>query len=56
MSAPLSSALREEYKVRSMPIRKDDEVKIVRGQFKGTEGKITSVSARTGLFRLRTVP
>lgn len=30
-------------KVRSIPIRKDDEVTIVRGTNKGREGKITSV-------------
>lgn len=29
--------------VRSIPIRKDDEVTVVRGTHKGREGKITSV-------------
>jgi len=29
---------------RSMPIRKDDEVLIVRGKYKGREGKVTQVS------------
>jgi len=29
--------------VRSIPVRKDDEVQIVRGSFKGREGKVTSV-------------
>ena len=29
--------------VRSIPIRKDDEVTIVRGSSKGREGKVTSV-------------
>ncbi|KAM3066080.1 60S ribosomal protein L26A [Clarireedia jacksonii] len=43
MSAPLSKELREKYNVRSIPIRKDDEVLIVRGINKGSEGKITSV-------------
>jgi len=43
MSAPLSKELREKYNVRSMPIRKDDEVLVVRGSNKGREGKITSV-------------
>ncbi|KAI1820566.1 ribosomal protein L24 [Xylaria intraflava] len=43
MSAPLSKELREKYNVRSMPVRKDDEVQIVRGSNKGREGKITSV-------------
>lgn len=39
MSAPLSSELRQKYNVRSLPIRKNDEVRIVRGQYKG-EGKV----------------
>ncbi|ORY64359.1 ribosomal protein L24 [Pseudomassariella vexata] len=43
MSAPLSKELREKYNVRSIPIRKDDEVTIVRGGQKGREGKVTSV-------------
>lgn len=29
MSAPLSKELRQKYNVRSMPIRKDDEVQVV---------------------------
>ena len=29
--------------VRSIPLRKDDEVKVIRGQFKGKEGKIVQV-------------
>ncbi|TGZ63106.1 hypothetical protein CRM22_007088 [Opisthorchis felineus] len=36
MSAPLSKELRAKYKVRSMPIRKGDEVQIVRGERKDT--------------------
>ncbi|KAG8160266.1 hypothetical protein KVR01_009802 [Diaporthe batatas] len=43
MSAPLSKELREKYNVRSIPIRKDDEVQIVRGTNKDKEGKVTSV-------------
>merc|ERR1712225_194693 len=43
MSAPLSKELREKYNVRSIPIRKDDEVTVVRGTNKGREGKVTSV-------------
>lgn len=39
MSAPLSTELRQKYNVRSLPIRKHDEVKIVRGTFKG-DGKV----------------
>ncbi|KAI0451792.1 ribosomal protein L24 [Xylaria acuta] len=43
MSAPLSKELREKYNVRSIPVRKDDEVQIVRGSNKGREGKVISV-------------
>ncbi|KAK4525021.1 hypothetical protein GAYE_SCF07G2925 [Galdieria yellowstonensis] len=42
MSAPLSKELRTKYSVRSLPIRKEDEVIIVRGAFKGREGKVTT--------------
>lgn len=41
MSAPLSKELRQKYGVRSMPVRKDDEVQVVRGHNKGQQvGKI----------------
>ncbi|KAL9117816.1 MAG: hypothetical protein Q9187_005643 [Circinaria calcarea] len=43
MSAPLDKELREKHNVRSIPIRKDDEVRITRGTNKGREGKVTSV-------------
>eukprot|EP00741_Cyanophora_paradoxa_P009343 tig00000144_g9051.t1 len=46
MSAPLSSELRQKYNVRSMPIRKDDEVSVVRGTYKGREGKVVQVYRR----------
>merc|ERR1712166_40774 len=40
MSSALSSELRNKYHVRSMPVRKDDEVSVVRGTYKGREGKV----------------
>ena len=40
MSAPLSKELRSKYNVRAMPVRKDDEVRVKRGSFKGREGKV----------------
>uniref|UniRef100_A0A1I8JMZ7 KOW domain-containing protein n=1 Tax=Macrostomum lignano TaxID=282301 RepID=A0A1I8JMZ7_9PLAT len=44
MSAPLSKELRSKYNVRSMPIRKDDEVQLVRGHHKGSQtGKVVAV-------------
>lgn len=45
MAAPLSKELRKELGCGriSMPIRKDDEVTIVRGFFKDRDGKVTQV-------------
>merc|ERR1711970_880447 len=44
MSASLSKELRTKHNVRSMPLLKDDEVKIVRGHFKGEQtGKVITV-------------
>lgn len=40
MSAGLSKELRTKHKVRSMPVRKGDEVRIVRGTYANREGKI----------------
>ncbi len=34
MSAPLSQELRAKHGVRSIPVRKDDEVQVVRGTYK----------------------
>ena len=37
----ISQDLRQKYGVRSMPIRKDDEVQVVRGHYKGQQvGKV----------------
>ncbi|XP_043741102.1 60S ribosomal protein L26-like [Cervus elaphus] len=44
ISSPLSKELRQKYNVRSMPIRKDDEVQGVRGHYKGQQtGKVAQV-------------
>lgn len=37
MSATLSKDLRKKYGVRSMPIRKDDEVTVLKGNFLAVE-------------------
>merc|ERR1712066_933503 len=46
MSVHLNKELREKHRVRSMPVRKDDEVMIVRGKNKGHSGKVTDVYRR----------
>ena len=43
MSAGLSRELRTKYNVKSIPVRKDDEVQVVRGSYKGRDGKIVQV-------------
>lgn len=42
----LDEFLQEEYGLRSLVIKKGDLVKIMRGQFRDTEGKVTAVSYR----------
>jgi len=46
ISAHLSKELREQYKRRSLPLRKGDEVKVMRGEFKGTVGKVVKVDTK----------
>ena len=43
ISAHLSKDLIKKYNKRNIPLRKGDEIKIVRGQFKGKKGKIESI-------------
>lgn len=43
LSSHLSKDLRTKYDVRAVPVRKGDTVKVLRGTYKGREGKIQSV-------------
>ena len=43
MSATLSKSLRTKYGVRALPVRKDDEVVVLRGAKKGNKGKVIQV-------------
>ncbi len=49
VSAHLSSSLMSEYNVRSLPVRKGDTVKILRGakDFKTSEAKVASVDLKS---------
>jgi len=42
-SSPLSSELRTSHNTRSVPVRSGDTVRIMRGDYKGFEGKVTGV-------------
>lgn len=46
MSCALQKDLKSKFSVNSIPIKRDDEVKIMRGSFKGREGKVLSVYRR----------
>lgn len=43
LASHLSKELIKKYNKRSIPVRKGDKVKIVRGQFKKKEGKVEKV-------------
>jgi len=46
MSATLSKSLRNKYGIRSLPVRKDDEVVVLRGARKGSKGKVIQVQRK----------
>ena len=46
LGAHLSKELRKQYKIKTLPVRKEDEVIIKRGQFKGVKGKIEHVNLK----------
>ena len=61
LSAHLSKELRKQYNRRSFPIRKGDEVKIMRGEFKGKTAKVSKINTKKykvyleGIKKKRTV-
>ncbi|MBS3066372.1 50S ribosomal protein L24 [Candidatus Pacearchaeota archaeon] len=46
VSSNLAKGLRKTYGIRSLTLRKGDEVKILRGKFNGKNGKINNVSLK----------
>lgn len=53
--SPLSEDLREKYRRRSTRPRVGDSVRIVRGEFKDIEGKITKVDHASGTVNVEGV-
>lgn len=45
-AAPLSSKLKESHNTNTIPVRKGDTVMIMRGDRKGSEGKITQIDRK----------
>ncbi len=46
MSVHLSKELREKYNKRAVPVRKGDTVKVLRGEFRGIQGKVINVDRK----------
>jgi len=46
LNAPLSEALKEKYKKKTMRVIKGDTVKVIRGDFTGDEGLVDAVDTR----------
>jgi large subunit ribosomal protein L26e len=55
MACQLSKELRLKHNVRSMPIRSDDEVQVVRGSFKNREGKVITVSRKKWVIHIERI-
>merc|ERR1712227_283367 len=55
MSAHLNKEQSQKYHVKSMPIRKDDEVIVVRGSNKGREGKVIQVYRKKYVIHIERV-
>jgi large subunit ribosomal protein L24 len=49
-AAPLSADLQASHGIRSVPVRSGDTVRIMRGDHKGFEGKVTQIDR--GIFRI----
>ena len=54
-SSTLSKDLRKKYKRRSIPLKVNDKVKILRGQFKKKEGKVTEINTKKMYLYIDTI-
>ena len=52
---PLRSHVRAGCRRSSIPIRKDDEVQVVRGTYKGREGKVVQVYRRRWVIHVERI-
>merc|ERR1712010_351167 len=55
MSAHLNKELSHKHHVKSMPIRRDDEVIVVRGSHRGREGKVIQVYRKKYVIHIERV-
>ncbi|MGI0024167.1 MAG: 50S ribosomal protein L24 [Nitrososphaera sp.] len=55
LSAPLADSLRELYKKRTVRVVRGDSVKVMRGEYKGVEGKVENVDTERGTLNIEGV-
>jgi large subunit ribosomal protein L24 len=55
IASTLSKELRKKYTKRSIGIRKGDKVKVMRGQFRKTTGKVSDVDTRRARIHIEGV-
>lgn len=55
LSGHLSKELRKELGKRSLPVKKGDTARVLRGNFKKSEGKITKVDYKKGIVFMEKV-
>ncbi|MGI0025622.1 MAG: 50S ribosomal protein L24, partial [Nitrososphaera sp.] len=55
VSASLADSLREVYKKRTLRVVKGDSVKVLRGEYKGVEGKVENVDTERGTLNIEGV-
>tara|TARA_Y100000310_G_C20262389_1_gene614225 strand:+ start:241 stop:624 length:384 start_codon:yes stop_codon:yes gene_type:complete len=55
LTTNLSKPLREKHKVRNISIRTGDQVKVLRGQFRKTTGKVMKVMIKTSKVHIEGV-
>lgn len=55
LSSHLSKELAKKYKERSLPLRKGDKVRIVRGEFKKKEGKILKTLSKKSKVHIENI-
>ena len=52
MSCHLNKTLRDTHKLRALPIKRGDEVKILKGKWKGKKGKVVQVYRRRSIIHV----
>jgi len=55
LNARLSKELQEKYKRRSFPLKKEDKVKIMRGKYKGKEGKVAKTNLKDSTVNIEKI-